>query len=442
MFVVDFRSVVNRFLEEKIAIEIGEEVDRHYELAAITKELEDLYVLIFKNVKGSSMRVVSGVYGSRERLAKALGLSVKDFIERYSKAIDSPEPVVKVGSGPVHENFTREVNLGFLPIPKIYEKDAGEYITASIVIARDPETGIYNASYHRMLKIDKNKLAVRVVPRDLWHYLRKAREQGKKLEAAVVIGVDPATAIAASTTTSIYQDELEIASAILEDGLRVVKGKTIDIFYPADAEIVLEGYFDPEETHEEGPFVDITGSYDIVRNEPVFTVTGVGYRNNPMFHFILSAGKEHITLMGFPREVKIMKSVSSVTPVIDVHLSEAGCGWFEGIISIRKRHKDEPIDAGLAAFGAHPSMKRVIIVDPDIDVFNYNEVNWAVLTRANPATDYIIIPRSKGSSLDKSGDPRSKVIIDATIKGSKEQFEKGKIPMSDKAREIIERYKA
>jgi len=442
VFILDFRGVVNKFLNEGLAIEISEEVSKVYELAAITKELEEKYVLIFKNIKGSSIRVVSGIYGSRERLAKALGLSVREFIDRYSKAVDSPEPVEEVPWGPVHENFTDRVDLDILPIPKIYEKDAGEYLTASIVIAKDPETGIYNASYHRMLKIRKNKLAVRVVPRDLWHYLRKAREQGKKLEAAVVIGVDPATAIAASTTTSIYQDELEIASAILEDGLKVVKGKKIDVLYPANAEIVLEGYFDPEETHEEGPFVDITGSYDKVRNEPVFTVTGIGYRNNPMFHFILSAGKEHITLMGFPREVKIMKHVSSVAAIVDVHLSEAGCGWFEGIISMRKRHKDEPIDAGLAAFGAHPSMKRVIIVDPDINIFDYNEVNWAVLTRANPVTDYIIIPRSKGSSLDKSGDPRSKIIIDATIKGSEEQFERGKIPLSDKAKEIIKRYKA
>jgi len=422
-------------------LEIRDKVDLEFEVSAIVKEFENKYAILFRKVK-NDIDLISGIYGDRKRLAVTLGLSEQDFLKRYLTAIDNPSPTKVINNAPVHEvkYFGDEVDLSILPIPKIYEHDAGPYLTASIVIAKDPLTGVPNASYHRMLPISRNKLAVRVVKRDLWHYLRNAEKKNGKLEAAVVLGVDPAVALAASTTVETHVNELEIASSILGEPLELTKGLTIDVEYPAHAEIVLEGYFDTRERHDEGPFVDITGTYDIVRKEPVFTVTAVAMRRKPIFHMILSAGYEHRTLMGFPREAKIFKYVGSVSPVKDVHLSSAGCGWLEAIISIEKRHADEPIDAALAAFAAHPSMKRVIIVDPDINIRDYEEVHWAVLTRANPVDDMIIIPRSKGSSLDKSGEPRSKIIIDATIKGDKRDlFIRGRIPVNEKVRGIIDR---
>ncbi|MGQ4892125.1 MAG: UbiD family decarboxylase [Candidatus Njordarchaeia archaeon] len=440
---MDLRSAINNLSEKNMLINVSEELSTEYEVAYVTKAFEGEKAVLFNSIKNSSFKIVSGVYGDRKRLAIALGLSEKEFFKRYLESIDAPSPTETVTRGPVHENFINgdKVDLSILPIPRIHECDGGPYLTASIVIAKDPETGIPNASYHRMMPIAKNKLTLRIVKRDLWHYLRTASELGQKLEVAVVIGVDPATAIAASTTVETYINELEIASSILNEPLKLVKGKKVNIEYPANAEIVLEGYIDPEELHDEGPFIDITGTCDIVRKEPVLTVESISFRNNPIFQFILPAGSEHKTLMGFPKEAKIYKQVSSVTPIVDVHMSRAGSGWFEAIISINKRHEDEPIDAGLAAFAAHASMKKVIIVDPDIDIHNYEEVHWAVLTRANPVRDYVIIPRSKGSSLDKSGEPKSKVIIDATIKGEKKHFEKGKIPGSERAKEVIEKIK-
>ena len=438
----DFRGALENLRTKGLVLNIRDELSRDHEYAAFTAALEDKKVLVFENIRESPFKVVSGIYGNRERLAISLGITVGELRKRFIDAMDRLGETVLVGNAPVHENTITGENLdvGLLPIPKIYEKDAGYYLTSSIIIAKDPETRTPNASYHRMLKLSKNKFAVRVVKRDLWHYLRKAKEMGRKLEAAVVIGVDPGTALAASTTIEIDKNELELASAINGEPLEITKGKFVDVEYPANAEIVMEGYLNPFETHEEGPFVDITGSYDKVRNEPVFEVKSLSYRNNPYFHFILSGGHEHVTLMGFPKEAKIYKYVSSVTPVKDVLLTKAGTGWFESVISIRKRHKDEPIDAGLAAFAAHTSMKKVIVVDEDIDITNYEEVHWAVLTRANPATDYIIIPRSKGSSLDKSSETKSKIIIDATIKGNPLEFEKGRIPTSERVKDLIGKY--
>ncbi len=437
----NFRDILEKMRERNLVLTINDTVDAKYELAAISQKFEKDYVIEFTKVKNSLFKVVSGIYGNRERLALALNTDEKTFLRKFLDAIDKPTETITVSKGPIHENIIKNsVNLDILPIPKIYEKDAGYYLTSSIVIARDPETGVPNASYHRMLKIDKDKLAVRVVKRDLWHYLRKAKEMGKKLEVAVVIGVDPGTALAAATTIEIDKNELEIASTLNGEPLELVKGITVNVEYPANAEIVLEGYLTPFETHEEGPFVDITGTYDKIRNEPVLEVKTMAYRNNPYFHFILSGGYEHRTLMGFPKEAKIYKYANSVSPVEDVHLTVSGSGWLEAVIAIRKRHNDEPIDVGLAAFGAHTSMKKVVIVDPDINIRDCEEVNWAILTRANPATDYIIIPRSKGSSLDKSSETKSKIIIDATIKGNPIEFEKGRIPITPNAEEIIKKY--
>ena len=441
--VIDLRSAVRNLAEKKMLLEVYDELSLNYEIPYVAKEFESEKAIIFNKVKDKNYKVIAGLYGDRGRLATALGLTEKEFFKRYLKSIDNPSPTETISNAPVHENFIEgeNVDLSILPIPKIHKCDGGPYLTASIVIANDPETGVPNASYHRMMPISKNKLTLRVVKRDLWHYLRKAGELGKKLEVAVVIGVDPATAIAASTTVETYINELEIASTILSEPLKLVKGKKVNVEYPAYAEIALEGYIDPDELHDEGPFVDITGTCDIIRKEPVLTVKSITFRNNPIFQFILPAGSEHKTLMGFPKEAKIYKQVSAVSPIVDVHMSKAGSGWFEAIISIKKRQDDEPIDAALAAFSAHTSMKRVIIVDPDINIHNYEEVHWAVLTRANPVKDYIIIPRSKGSSLDKSGKPRSKVIIDATIKGDRKNFEKSSVPKSNRAEAVIEKLK-
>jgi len=437
------KEAISLLEKNKLVIKISNRLSLRYEIPYIAKELEKNKAIIFENIEGhGEFKIVFGVYGDRKRLAIALGLhNEKNVYDVLLDAIKNPLPPRKTSQKFDYIIKGNEVNITSLPIPTFYEKDKGPYITAGIVIAKDPETGIRNASYHRMTPIDKNKFAVRVVERDLWQYLKKAREMAKPLEAALIIGVDPATALASATSIPIDKDEIEVANSILKGKLKLTDGQTIKVDYPSNVELVLEGRFLTTEEADEGPFTDITGTYDIVRKQPVFEVTAILYKRNPLFQAILPAGHEHRTLMGLPREAKIYQFTREVSIVHDVCLPQWGCGWMECIISIEKRHEDEPVDVGLAAFAAHPSLKKVIIVDEDINIRSCDEVYWAVITRAHPVRDYIVIPRGKGSSLDHTGKPRARIIIDATIKGDKALFERAKIRPSERAINILKNIK-
>ena len=437
----NLREAIKILDKNGLVLRIKDELSTKYEIPYIVSRFEHEKALIFENVTGyTNFRLIFGIYGDRKRLALVLGLKKETDI--YGKLLDAIRNPIKPskGGGDFSINLTGDqVDLKKLPIPKFYEKDKGPYITAGIVVAKDIETGSRNLSYHRMTPISKNKLVMRVVERDLWSYINNARKEGKNLQATVVIGVDPATALAAATTLPLYNDELEVANSLLGGNLKVTNGLKVDIEYPANAEIALEGEILVNENEYEGPFTDITGTYDIVRKQPVFSVHAIRIKDHPIFHAILPAGTEHKTLMGLPREAKIYGIVKEVTTLNDVYLADWGSGWLECILSIRKRHPDEPINAGMAAITAHPSVKKVIIVDEDINIRNCKDVYWAVINRANPARDYLIIPRAKGSSLDHSGEPRSKVIIDATIKGNENIFRKANIPVSERALIILKK---
>lgn len=437
--VKDLREAINVLERIGLVMRIKNKLSVIHEIPFIASKLEHKKVLLFENIEGYNIfKIAFGVYGDRKRLAIALGL--KKETEIYTKlldAISNPlKPTKKVGDFDVNI-IGDKVDLGKLPIPKFYERDKGPYITAGIVVAKDIETGARNLSYHRMTPISRNKLVMRVVERDLWSFIKKAREIGKNLPAAVIIGVDPATALAAATTLPLYSDELEVANSLLGGELRVTSGLEIDIEYPLNIEIVLEGEILINKLEEEGPFTDITGTYDIIRKQPVFNVHAIRMKKDPIFQAILPAGTEHKTLMGLPREAKIYGLVRETTILNDVYLADWGSGWLECILAIKKRHPDEPINAGIAAITAHPSVKKVIVVDDDIDIRNCKDVYWAVINRANPAKDYLIIPRAKGSTLDHSGLPRSKIIIDATIKGDEKLFRKATIPISEKVVNVL-----
>jgi len=433
------REAIMKLEKKNLVLRIKDPTSPMFEVAFISQKFEKTRAIIFENIENfPTFQIVSGIYGDRKRLSIVLDIeNGKQIYEKLLYAVKNPVPPKKVNAK--YDTIIRgqNVNLYKLPIPRFYEKDKGPYITSGIIIAKDTETGARNASYHRMTPIDRDKLVVRIVERDLWAFLRKAEENNIELEAAVVIGVDPATAIAAATSLPLYKDELEVANSLLGNKLSVTKGETVNVEYPSNAEIVLEGKFILNKREKEGPFTDITGTYDSVRMQPVFKVSAVLMRKNPIFHSILPAGTEHKTLMGLPRETKIYEFTRQVSVIHDVYLAGWGCGWLECVISISKRHEDEPIDVGLAAFAAHPSLKKVILVDPDINIRNCSDVYWAVLTRAHSVRDYIIIPRGKGSSLDHSGTPCAKIIIDATIKKQKELFEKSTIPATKRALQII-----
>jgi UbiD family decarboxylase len=222
----------------------------------------------------------------------------------------------------------------------------------------------------------------------------------------------------------------------------------VDAYAPADAEMVLEGIMSVEKETLEGPLTDVTGTYDIRRSQPVIKLVGIMHRKDSIYQALLPSGTEHKLLMGLPRETKIWETVAKVVPRVKaVNLSSGGCGWLHAIISIEKQTDEDGKNALMATFAAHPSLKHAVVVDSDINVFNSEEVEWAIATRFQADRDLIIIPNARGSTLDPSADQETglttKLGVDATRPLSKprEKFERAEIPINERIGKIIHKLK-
>ena len=385
--------------------------------------------VLFKDLNG---RMAAGnLWSDRDRVTDALGLKKGGLTKALLQALASPRPVEEVKKAGFEDIVKEKFDLMDLPIPKYFPEDGGRYVTAGVAIAEFE--GKLNISFHRLMLMEGNKFAIRLVPRHLFTMHKLAKEKGEELKVAFVIGTCPSVLLAGATSTDFEMNELEIASALrfigLKEGLKVRRTKT-GIPVPADADYVLEGRLTSEMV-DEGPFVDITGTYDIVRTQPVFQVDRLYQRKDAILHLILPGGLEHYLLMGLPREPVIFKTVRQVVPRIHaVRLTEGGCCWLNGVISITKNKEGDAMNAAMAAFTGHPSMKQVIVVDQDIDIYDDRQVEWAVASRFQASRGLLVINNAAGSSLDPSAEgTTSKLAIDATKPlGDTKAFDKATLP--------------
>jgi len=420
---MSFRAFINQLKENGKLVEIPQPVSPRFEASRIAKKTRA--PVLFHDISGS--KVIMNLLGSRDELASMLGVPKEEIIKRLSEV--SPEGTVKlVSESPTLEVVENQVDLTKLPILTHFEKDGAPYITAGIVISE--YGGVMNASIHRLMLAGKDKLAARLVPpRHTYLLHRKAAEKGESLPVAIVIGCDPTIIYATSTRVPVGK-ELEYAAAL--------RGAPVEVFECANgvkvphSEIVLEGYIDPVEKVDEGPFVDITGTYDLVRKEPVIRITRVVHRKDPIYHGILPAGPEHLLMMGVPYEPRIYRAVGEVTTVKNVVLTEGGCCYLHAVVQIEKQTEGDGKNAIMAAFAAHTSLKHVVVVDDDINLFDPSDVEFAIATRVKGDIDILMIPNVRGSSLDPRGAPdgtTTKVGIDATkVLVEKENFERAVIP--------------
>jgi len=427
---MDMRTFIDRLEPDEI-VRIEREVSPVYEVAALTARLEEK-VVIFDDVKDSRFKIVTNLCSTRERFADALSCNVKDIHTRVATAIAEPkEPSIEELRAKNNSN-----TLSILPIVTHFEKDAGAFITSSIIFARDEEHDRQNASVHRMLYLDDRHMAVRMVEgRHLHKCYINAKEHGADLRVSVAIGVHPAVLIASAYQADYATDELLIANSLMNDELKV--GYSNGLLVPSHAEIILEGKI-LKDVYAEEWMVEMLRTYDYKRKQPVFELDTVRYRDDALYHDILAGYREHRLLMGMPVETKIYNMVKSVVSTTkQAVLTDGGCNWLHAVISIKKRLEGEAKNAILAAFAAHPSLKLVVVVDDDIDANDMEQVEYAIATRFQADKGLVIISNAKGSSLDPSSDQEhlltAKLGIDATaslLKG-KERFEIAKIPKLD-----------
>lgn len=395
-------------------IEINDELSCEFEVAKVLRQYPKDTVIL-TNVKNSEMPVVSGICNTREKIAKSINCEVNEITSKIIEASDNP---IKV------ENFTdfseyntTEADLSKLPILTHYKRDGGAYITSGVVFARDPETGIQNASIHRMMVLDDKRLAIRIVPRNLYTYFQKAQKLNKDLEIAIAIGMDAAILLASTTSIPIDYNEMDVANAFKNGELTLIKTES-ELEVP-QADIILEGKISVTETTAEGPFVDLTDTYDIIRDQPIITLSKMHIKkDNPCYHAILPAGFEHKLLQGLPQEPRIYKSVKNAVPTVEtVALTEGGCCWLHAVISINKQTEGDGKNAIMAALSAHPSLKHAVVVDTDVDVFDPQDVEYAIATRVKADRDIMIVPNVRGSSLDpvaESDGTTTKLGVDST----------------------------
>ncbi len=408
---MEFRDFVSLLDKEGKLIHVEKPLSKDYEVARYLKR-NDGKPIIFENVTGSKMQmpVVGNALSSMDLVCEGLGISKNEWIEQIDNAIDNPKSVEKENG--CFEYY--EPDLDLLPILKHYPFDMGAYITSGVVFAE--RNGVKNISFHRLAKIGSDRLVGRLVEkRDLHSMYMDAKEHGEDVNVAIAIGNSIGILVAGATTVS-NMYELGIAAA-LEKGMKVTKAKTSDIEYPIGTEIVLEGKILHDEMAKEGPFVDLTETYDIVREQPVFIIEKIAMRKNPIYQALLPGGNEHKILMGAPRTPTIYKAIKeSGVDVANVYLTEGGSGWLDAVIAIRKKSEQDPRKAIDAAIKGHKSLKRITIVDDDIDITNPNEVNYAITMYWKAGKEFVF-DNVKGSSLDPMATPDgmgSKLAIDAT----------------------------
>ena len=390
---------------------ISKPISQDLEAAAIINALGEKPV-IFESVSNKKFRVAAGLVSSRELVAAGLGIAPQKLVPTLAKAIDAPKKPKTVASkdAPCQEIVESKVDLDAIPLLRYFPSDGGRYVTSAIAIIKDPQTGP-NACYHRMMQIGKNKFTVRLVEqRQTYNTYQKLKAQGKELEVAFCIGNSTAVMLAAAISAPTGVDEMAIANAL--DDTPMVKCKTKDLLVPAESEFVLEGRITLEET-EEGPFVDLTETNDIIRKQPVVVIDCITHRKDAIYQTLLPGMAEHKNLMGMPREPTILREVSKVCDCKDVVLTNGGCSWFHAVVQIKKKTDDEPKKAIEAAFKGHTSLKHCVIVDEDIDICNPQAVEWAIATRFRADSRLYVFKDQPSSSLDPMADkpPKEKARI-------------------------------
>ncbi|MFA5347360.1 MAG: UbiD family decarboxylase [Methanoregula sp.] len=405
------REFIKKMREQGLVIDVEEPVSADMQAPKMASTTDKL--LFFHNIEGA--RAAMNLTASRRALSIALGIDEMKMVKTLADAKFDGK-VKTAGSLTM-----KKPNLSSLPVMHHFPKDAGKYLTSGIVFSRFD--GVENASIHRMQVLDNHRVAARLVEGRHTHVmLGKALAKHEQLPVAITIGTDPAVTFASCTRVPAGK-ELDFAAELL-GGEITVRRCSNGVLVP-DAEIVLEGYIGGEVT-DEGPFVDITGTYDPVRQQPVIEFTGMHLKQNFIYHGILPGGDEHKMLMGAPYEPKIYRAVAGVTEVSNVVLTKGGCGYLHAVIQIKKSTQGDAKNAIMAAFAAHTSLKHVIVVDKDIDPCNPNDVEYAIATRVRGDRDVMVITGVRGSSLDPcqlEDGTNVKVGVDATMAiGREDEF--------------------
>lgn len=422
----DLRSFIVE-LEAKYPAEVArvkKAIGPRYEITALLTQLEKTkrFPLLFcENVAGSEAPVVINAQASRKLMALALECAPQDLAATFSSRQGRPLTPQEVREAPVHEVVKTgdAIDLTKVPLLTHYDVNAAPYITAGIVVAVDPDSGVRNTSYNRLMMADKRELRIfMAIGRHLWTLHNRMERRNEPLPIAIVVGVHPLFSLGAQAFTPSTEDEYAVIGGMMGEALRVAQAKTVPILIPADAEMVIEGRILPNVRREEGPFGEFTGHAVSKDERQVVEVTAITHRRNYIFQDVHAGYTEHKLMGAVPREAALLKAVRlSVPTVKSVCMPVSGNCRFHAYISIAKRAPGQAKNAICAAFASDMLLKHVIVVDDDIDVYDEEQVLWAVSNRFQADRGLVVIANAQGSELDPSAGPggvNAKMGLDAT----------------------------
>ncbi len=419
---MDLRSFISQADSEGYLITIDREVDPYLEVARLAAERDGRPVL-FKRVRGSAHRVLAGACSDRRYFGLALDTPADELVFRLADALAAPRAPVPSAEGPCQEVVEPCVDLTALPFLTHWPQDGGAYASAAVVFLNDPDSGP-NASFHRLLRLDERRLAARLVEGRGTDMAWRKVAMGDSprcpagLPVAICIGLPLHVLLAASMAPEPGVDELSIAQALAPTSVVICAN---GVRVPAEAEWVLEGRI-TRTLAPEGPFVDLTGTYDFVRPQPVIEIDRITHRRAAIYQALLPGRLEHRLLMGMPREPTIYAEVNRVTRCLNVHVTPGGASWLHAVVQIEKRAPGDGRRAIEAAYRGHGSLKHVVVVDGDVNIFDPNDVEWAIATRFQADRDLLVVKDQPSSSLDPSArhsagqkSRGAKMGLDATI---------------------------
>ena len=431
-----FLSMVERdFPEELLRIRVP--VRPHLDITSLVFELERAGkspVVVYENVEGHTMPVVTNIAGNRRLLAACLGVDPVDLPTAFRDRCQKYVPCEVVAKAPWQEVVLEgdEVDLTKLPIPLHFSVDAAPYITAGQLSARDPVTGVDTTGFHRLMLRGKNRLGVSLHSRRRMHeFQRRAEERKENLPAAITLGIHPLHYMGSMVYAyPPHVRKFEIIGGLFGEPYRLAKTSIEGLEVPAGAEIVIEGEILAGVKEPEGPFSEFTGYASYRSTENVFVAKRICMRRDALFHSVVSGmSQDHILVSCVTREGEILNTLRRNLPnVLGVHVPHRTCGAFLAIVKMKKISQGEPQQAILAALGTEFYTKYVIVVDEDVDIFDMNDVMWAIATRVRAEQDIVFIPGCKGAILDPTSDPETftvtKMGIDATRPTAKDFAER------------------
>jgi len=422
-----FRSALKRMSQEGRVQAYTAPADTSLEIASIMKQRDGGPALLFPAGKNTAMPIIGNLLCCQKNCEAAFGIDFNGIRSLVGRALSGPRPPEPVESAPAQECvFTEDFDIGEI-LPALFhtDEDAGRFVTAGVVIVRDPDTGVHNASYHRLQLLGPNRTAIKL---DYGRHLRaafeRAQRSGESLPIAVCIGTDLALQYTAATMGSQMPetaDEIAVAGGLAGRSLPVVKAITQDIIVPAETEIVLEGRILTDETVSEGPFGEFIGFQSPEGQAPVVEITALTHRRRPIYHAINGYGRETVMLRKYVLEASLLQVLQSAAPIVsDAEMTAGGLHRFHAVLQVRKtmpQHNGLQRNAIMAAFGALKDLDLVTVVDDDIDIRNPHDVEYAMATRFEASRDLILIPGARGHEYVRVSDDgiRTKLGIDATV---------------------------